>query len=499
MKLKSKIKLFLLVFSALSAGVFSIFASDIKPVLEIPQDLGRVKEFFDAEPDRYSAKPLIIHIQDAHCNYEAQKNMAQILDYLVKEKDLSLIMVEGGSGDVGLSFLRNYSDKAKRLEVAEQYLRKGEISGEEYLDIVSDHDLELWGIEDQDLYDANLDSFLDLDSAREQAQQDLEKISQTVEILKQQVYSRELKDLEANSKAYEKQSLSLTDYCLYLRDLAENKDCDLSGYFHFNAFLNSVLLEKELDFSKAETERNLFIRDLAKILSKSGVQDLIAKTKQFKTGALADLDYYSYLETTAENKLDLNTEYPQLHSYISYLSLSRDIDVPSLVKELSGIKDRVQILLMTTQEQRKLNSVNKNMNVLRKFLSIALPPEEYAYFQAHKSECLTSDWAVFLSSLCRKYRIDQNLSASSAIDGNLDRFDAFYCLGKDREKAFLNNMEKKLEQTGETIAVLITGGFHTPGITAMLKKKGYPYAVVAPVITERQDSEKYFSILKNRN
>jgi hypothetical protein len=69
-------------------------------------------------------------------------------------------------------------------------------------------------------------------------------------------------------------------------------------------------------------------------------------------------------------------------------------------------------------------------------------------------------------------------------------------LGVAREEAFIKNIVAKLQESGEKIAVLITGGFHTPGITPLLKEMGYSYMVVAPVITQKSDSSIYFSVLR---
>jgi hypothetical protein len=60
----------------------------------------------------------------------------------------------------------------------------------------------------------------------------------------------------------------------------------------------------------------------------------------------------------------------------------------------------------------------------------------------------------------------------------------------------MKNMVSKMDESGENLAVLITGGFHTPGVTRMLKGKGYSYVVAAPVITQNSDSSVYFSVLR---
>ncbi len=195
-------------FSLCSALNSTAFASLVKAI-QIPSQFGNIKDTFEPQLKPQDTGKTIIHLQDAHCNYEAQKNMAQLLDYLVKEYNLKLIMVEGGSGDVNLSFLRNYADKKARQEVADKYLKLCKISGEEYLDIVSDYQLELYGIEDEALYEAHLDAFHKVDALREEALKYLDDLSKIVSALKPRIYSEELKYLESAKKNYEDKNFSL--------------------------------------------------------------------------------------------------------------------------------------------------------------------------------------------------------------------------------------------------------------------------------------------------
>ena len=51
----------------------------------LPAYLGRVKDSWSPCPDRFTihdARSTILHIQDAHCNYAAQRKIADIIEYL---------------------------------------------------------------------------------------------------------------------------------------------------------------------------------------------------------------------------------------------------------------------------------------------------------------------------------------------------------------------------------------------------------------------------------
>ena len=114
--------------------------------------------------------PLVIHIQDAHGLYEAQKNAASILSLLKGSlsKDQPLFVgIEGAWGRIRPDTLSVYPDESVRRASAENLLRLGEITGEEYLVITEGADqLEIHGVEDKAVYLANLESRKILDSRR---------------------------------------------------------------------------------------------------------------------------------------------------------------------------------------------------------------------------------------------------------------------------------------------------------------------------------------------
>jgi hypothetical protein len=300
--------------------IYPAFTNTPLKNFQIPSQFGTVKEIFEAQNSQASS-PIIIQIQDAHCNYEAQKNLAAILDYLAREKKLRLIMVEGGSGDVSLSFLRTFAGKKAREDIADKYLRDGKISGEEYLDIVSDYNLELFGIEDPALYDTNLDSFLNIEGYKEQGLKDIDSIKEVIEALKPRIYSPELLQLEEKKAGFDIKSMSLSDYCAFLQELAGQKGIVTDEFKQLKNFRESSGLEKTIDFKQAEAERGLFIKELGKKLEGPAVKDLIAKTQDFKDKKMSAQEFYDYLRSAGQDKLDLKKAYPAFEAYVRYMTV----------------------------------------------------------------------------------------------------------------------------------------------------------------------------------
>jgi len=475
-----------------------IFANPSPGDLKIPGEFGTVREVFEPKGEAPNVGKTIIQIQDAHCNYEAQKNMVRILEQLIRENNLRLILVEGGGGDVSLSFLRNYGDKKKREEVADDYLRRGEISGEEYLDISSDFDIELFGIEDEALYDDNLNNFLQFDSMRQQAIGELESLNFIVAGLKPYLYNSELLDLEARTSGYAKKEISLVDYCGYLEETAAKENLDLADKTNFTSFLESAKLEKQIDLKLSESQRNEFIKALAKMLDEQGVKELISKTQDFKDRKISAAVFYAFLRNKSAGKIDMQRDYPQLDSYIRYIASSDNLDAQALLKEVGLIEKLISKNLFVKNDQRQLYEIAESLDIIGKLINLGLTPEEYDFFKQNKKNLVTSSWIGFLTDNCRRYNLAGLPAASDTIDNNLEQFEKFYTLGVGREKAFIKNIRDKMEESKDTLAVLITGGFHTPGISRLLNEAGYSYAVVTPAVTGKSDNSIYLSVLRGQ-
>lgn len=476
-----------------------ILATSIDSTFRIPSQLGIIREVFDARSTAQNKGQTIIYLQDAHCNYGAQKNMAKILEYLAKEHGLRLIMVEGGSGNVNLSFLRNYGDKEQRESVADKYLMRGEISGEEYLDMVSDYNLDLYGIEDQGLYDAHLAAFDRIDSIRQEGLRYIGELFHIVEELKPYIYSDSLRQLEKKKRNYEEKRISLIEYSRFLLGMALKQGLSLKDCPNLTAFCEIAQLEKAIDFKLAELERNTFIKDLARSLDARKTEELINKSKAFKSGKITSQKYYSFLKTVAETRLDLEHNYPYLDSYIQYIAVSKEINVKDLLTETNSIEEKIKETFFTNSDQRMLSEISKSLDLLKGLLNLELIPEDYEYFQTNRSKFLTTSWIDFLTQNSLKYNLALYLPRSTIIDDNLRKLEEFYQFGAEREKSFIRNSINKMRKSGEKLAVLIAGGFHTLGITQMLKDNGCSYLVVAPVITERTDPSVYFSALRDGN
>jgi len=123
---------------------------------DIPDSIARIDESYRAPRTGAAPAKTIILIQDSHTNESGQMNAAKTLDIILSEEKIKYVFLEAGSKDLSLSFLRPLVPSEKRKQVALSYLRKGLLQGSEYLDLTSDREFALWGVEDPRLYDESL-------------------------------------------------------------------------------------------------------------------------------------------------------------------------------------------------------------------------------------------------------------------------------------------------------------------------------------------------------
>ncbi|MCG2713136.1 MAG: hypothetical protein L6416_12550, partial [Candidatus Omnitrophica bacterium] len=68
-----------------------------------------------------------------------------------------------------------------------------------------------------------------------------------------------------------------------------------------------------------------------------------------------------------------------------------------------------------------------------------------------------------------------------------------------RNNILASNTIKSMESEGENISLLITGGFHTEGITEYFEEKRVSYVVIVPKVDELdKDDTRYINALQGR-
>ena len=484
----------------------------------VPADLGYVIE---THPAASPEAPLLIHIQEAHTNLEGQRHLVGILERLIVQQHLKLILVEGGSGDVSLTYLRDFSSPEHRKEVAEKYLQLGILSGEEYLNVVSDEPLPLWGVERNDLYQRNVQAFMEVDLLRAEAQPILAGLRQAIEALKPAVFDPELIELQAKRAAFEQEQLGLAGYAEFLDGLAARHAVAKETFPNLARFLEVHRLEPAIQLDQVQQEQRACLARLGVRMERAAFEALMAKAPKAAEGKPLDsargkrapnaAEFYAALaQQAAATGLDLQP-YPSLSRYLRYVTQSAGINPSALSDELEQLAGRVRAQLSAAPESRQLSDIDVQVDLVQKLADLALAPDEYARFQAltsnpergeaeSKDDGMCAGWARGLNDLQARHNLARSaFERLTFLQGMLPTVQRFYTAANDRDQALIDNTLAKLRRSGERVAVLITGGFHAPRITELLKAEGVGVAVVAPKVTQATDEQLYRAVLKYKS
>ncbi len=471
--------------------------------LAIPSSLGYIVETFPPA-SRQPQPPVLIHIQEAHTDYDAQQHLAGILQQLAERYGVKLVLVEGGEGDVGLAYLRRYGPPENRKVVAEKYLKAGLISGEEYLDIVSDRPLVLWGVEQKDLYQKHVQAFLDVEPVQASLKPVLAAVRASLELLKPHLADPALMELETGITAFEQGQLRLSGYVDALTKLAARQGIRItdSTYPHLAQFLALRQLEADTRLEAVQQEQQALLSELRLRVSAEEIARLLAAAQRMKTDRAAVGEFYGGLQRAAGTAGVQLEPYPNLSRYLRYLAEKTRFRPSALAGELEQLAGLLRKSLAASSRSQQLYAMADQLMLMERLQELRLSPTEYQRLQAMPLDGMCAAWVGFFSEHLPAQglpSLDLGLDRCAPVEAQWRGLLRFYEAAQARDEALVTNAIAKLHESGERVAVLITGGFHSPAIAKRLKEQGMGLVVVATKVGHDADPQHYHDILKLKN
>jgi len=472
------------------------FIDAVIPVddIGIAIDCGTIKSKYQAE-----GKKVIVHIQDAHCNYEAQQNINKMLDQLVNECGVRMISVEGAEGIVDTSWFKAFPDAEIRKEVATYFMKKGEITGAEFFSITSDYTGTIYGAETRENYIRNLKAFTrtyPYKTIIENYFQDLQTITNR---LKGLIYPARLKELDLKIRNFESKELELSDFTRYLVKCVNREKLDVKKYANFSKLVDTLEYEDKIDFDIVDEERSQYIDLLSKKMSKEDMGELVTMSIRFKKGHLKPVEFYTYLREQAEvYNIPIVHDFKNLFYYYIYTKLYDGINNELLFKEIDELERTLKDRLFTSDVQRKLDNYSEMIGMYLNLVNIELTNDDYDLFEEYSKNVTVDDIVRFLSGLSSQYNLSYSIGEVPVqISENLPNMIDFYEIAMIRDRALIDNTLKEMDRQDKNICVLIAGGFHTRGMKRLLEKGDVSYVVVMPKITKDVETP-YIKVLTNQ-
>ncbi|MFH0764030.1 MAG: hypothetical protein V1927_03410 [Candidatus Omnitrophota bacterium] len=465
-------------------------AFDIE-TLTLPAGLGEVSSVFKGTNGK-----TILHIQDAHCNYNAQHSIADIVSNFSGLYNARLVFLEGGRGTYDFSAFDNIKDPLIREKVSDYFVKEGIVTGAEFLAINNPGSLELYGIEDEGLYFKNLKVYRDSLAFKKEADSYLKTLSRAMDNLKLKTYSPRLKELDEKTIAHREYKISFKAYAAYLKEKAEANNIPIAPYKNLSSLFATIRIEAAINFKEAERERGTLINKLESVLPKGDLKELARCGAEYKAGEIPSEAFYGYLFKKAKIANADFRGMPNLVKYSQYLKTYESIDKSALLKEMEDVEALVADRLAGTIDQRKIRRLDKDLTILKAIFNTSLIKEDFDYYSAHKDDFDVKNFTGFFIRKGPVYGLkftpDEKLNS---LDTYRNEMEKFYEYSFKRDDAFLKNIEAKLASDKKNVAILVTGGFHSANLFKLFKDKGYSYAKIMPKFKADQDDNPYFNLL----
>ncbi|MFA6321208.1 MAG: hypothetical protein WCY36_05050, partial [Candidatus Omnitrophota bacterium] len=459
---------------------------------KLPEYLGQIRDSFKAGSDK-----IVVHIQDAHCNYAAQKKIAEIIEYLSKEHGIRDINLEGGAQEYDLSVFTDIYDKDIRKKTADYFVREGLVNGAEYFAINNPENAALWGIEDTSLYLDNLNIYRNSLKNKDEVDRHIGALNNILNNLKSKIYSKELFDFDTKYSQHKDGTIEFKDYLAYLLQTAKEKLIDIKASTNIYLLSQTLSEEENVDFEKANNQRDELIDSLQKKLSKKSLDELVLKTVEFKSEKISQKDFYAYLTNKSDYiGIDLSN-YPELQKYIVYISMYNSINKTSIMAELETLEDKIKEAMYRNNEQRDLNKLSKNLAILKNIFNITLTKEDYTYYTENDRSFEILNYVSFIKKEAPLHQITAKLDDSIVnLDSYRESITKFYECSFKRDTAFLKNIKFN---PGRNVALVVTGGFHTENLCEIFKQRNISYISIIPVFSNCEGYQcPYFALLAGK-
>ncbi|MEA3488814.1 MAG: PEP/pyruvate-binding domain-containing protein [Candidatus Omnitrophota bacterium] len=480
-------------FNTVDSDKFAAFDID---TFSIPYNLGEVRYSNKGNSDK-----VVIHIQDAHCNYEAQHKISSIIDYLKTEYGISMINLEGGVGKYDLDIFNSITNENIRGEVANYFVKTGEINGAEFYAVTNPEKIILWGIDDKDIYMANLKIYRDSLRYKKQVDKYLKELTHILNNLKRHIYTPELLKIDMDYNAYKSGNMEFREYLGSLSAKAEEQGIEIRKFADLYLLNQAMEKEGEIDFKRANIERNMLIDELKLGLSKDELRELVEKSIDFKKKRISRKGFYNYLLGKA-GELGFDTgRFPALLNYIVYIALYEAVDQFKVMEELEEFEAEIKEQLYRNDDQRRLNTLSRNLALLKNIFAIMLTKTDYRYYLANKSSFDAYNYLEFIRKEAPKCGIDARPDMNIVrLDSYREDIAKFYEYSFKRDEIFIKNMRFTPAAGGIKSAIIMTGGFHTENLCALFEEEGISYVSILPGFTMEEGYESpYFQLLEGGN
>jgi len=487
---------------------------------QLPIELGEVKDFsFSGSPDR----PFVFHIQDAHANPEAQRQIKRILDWVSERANEnreipSVALAVEGTADVLAPEYADFFPEYPEVNaaIAQKLIDQGELNGAEYFFIEErlkrGKDSKFFSVasEDAGIYKSNLALYRNLLLKQDEINLSLSSVRSKIELAQSRIFSPALREFITERTRrkhgdYESGVVApqLVSYLNYLEKSAAKllgiKLTDRFEQVRFPQIVRALVLrdlESSLKPDQAESQKSEILAALNKIARTPELKALEDRVKNL--GASGDVrgTLESLWKAQSQGGLDFG-RHGEFWKLAGSWVLRSEMNAEGLYDEMELLEGWIISKLTVNANEEKLVRTLNHFELIEKLLALKWTTREYEKFETGREEVFAALFENGLDDLLaaagHKSEAAQT-DAQEIVKSHVNAALEFYVQARTRDQILLDKALANLPSA--SIAVLVSGGFHSEGITRLLKEKGMRYAVVQPRFRTHDNGALYHAVMK---
>jgi hypothetical protein len=452
-------------------------ASAPRPV-NIPQSMGRIEDTFASGA---ADQPLIVNIRDAHRKLDSQYSINRLLEHLADKYQLGFVAMEGASGPVHTGLLAAFPDKASRDSMAEGLLRKGRLSASEYFAVTSGREVRLYGAEDNGLYDRNRRLFgriLQLSTAARSLSRRMET---RLDREAPSVLGPDALAFRSARSEFRRRLIPLDVYMEKVRALAvrSGDPALLVRHPHAARYLRLLKTEKRLDFEKVDAERKALLRTLRTEHSELA-PNLARLSADYASKKIDHAEFFRRLWQIARSRGADMRDHAALRSYVRYWAEFGRLDLYGVWSDLEAAEKQLETRLSDSSRAEDFFRRDAERLLISKLVTLGLSAEEYRKLRRDPR----------LEVLQHAVRPSERRVVRAAL--------AFYAVAERRNRSILTNTLRRMERDGVRTAALVTGGFHSEGLSELMRSDKVSHLIVMPSFDPDTGDRPYVTVLTQR-
>ena len=435
---------------------------------------------------------IVINIQDLHTNSQVQKNIDKILNYLSNNNKIKAIYLEGASDKVDTSWLKELplEDKAT---ISNTLIDIGLLTGTEYFIINSDKNIPLYGLENKQIHQDNINNLSILIKDNLFIKEELSSIKKDLNILNNKFVNKENKKFANIINKYKTKKITTLEFysilVKYIEDISKSNkqynnlvNLNKEDYPNILLLKDLLLLEKQINKHDLYNEIKSVLIEIKKGLSLEQYNQFLSVTNNTKN--IKEL--FSFIKQfSSANNLNLSKQYPNIDLMIKCNSISDNINITKILKEEEMLISNIKNALSYNLREYEITFLNDFHTYLEKALTNGLTAKDYDYFinSIDKFELLYPKYVVYnqLKDIKKYIEISKQ----------------FYRINNSRNDIFTEKIQKDIDFNSKdtNIIVLVTGGYHTEGLNKILSQQNVSFITVTPQITNITNNPNLYNTI----